>query len=102
MNQHQQESFFGCCTRVGAPADHEAQGGVRPLFFGRLLRILLGLAALGLTLYFGIDQLSLFGAIALGFLGLSFLVSGITANPGCELTALPNLARPAEKRVHFT
>ena len=74
---------------------------LRPLFFGRLLRILAGTATLGLTVYLGVDQLTVFGALALGCLGLSFVASGLIANPGCELSALPNMLLPEQKRQHF-
>jgi hypothetical protein len=71
-----------------------------PLFFGRLMRIVTGLVALGVIPFVGTDQLGFWGVACLGFLGLSFLISGIMGNPGCELTALPNLALPTAKRVH--
>lgn len=67
----------------------------RPLFFGRLLRVLAGL----LALYWGVQHWGAsFWSLFLIFLGLSFLVGGLAANPGCEITALPNLLR--RKPVH--
>ena len=39
--------------------------------------------------------------VALALLGLSFLIGGLLANPGCELTALPNLFLRSDKKVHF-
>ena len=36
--------------------------------------------------FFGIE-----GAIIFGFFGASFLISGVTGYPGCEITAIPNL-----------
>jgi len=33
----------------------------------------------------------LVGAILLGLLALSLILGGLTANPGCEVTALPNV-----------
>ncbi len=74
---------------------------LRPLFFGRLLRTLVGAGTLGLTVYLGVDQLTVFGTLALGCLGLSFVASGLIANPGCELSALPNMLLPEQKRRHF-
>jgi len=72
-----------------------------PLFFGRVSRVVLGAA----TLYWAAqvwspDWGALFLAGVLICLGLSFLVGGLMGNPGCEITALPNLALPPEKRVH--
>ena len=71
-----------------------------PLFFGRLMRIVTGLVTLAVIPFVGIDQLGFWGVACLGFLGLSFLIGGIMGNPGCEITALPNLALPTAKRVH--
>ena len=73
----------------------------KPLLVGRLLRVVAGVATLGLTVYLGVDQLSLFGVLALGCLGFSFIVSGLIANSGCEISALPNALLPEEKRQHF-
>ena len=75
---------------------------LEPLFFGRLSRVIFGLLTFGLILYLGPNDLPIWALIALALLGLSFLVGGLVANRGCELTALPNLALPPEKRVHFT
>ena len=71
-----------------------------PLFFGRFMRILTGLLTLAVIPFVGVDQLGFWGVAGLGFLGLSFLVGGIMGNPGCELTALPNLALPNSKKMH--
>jgi hypothetical protein len=72
-----------------------------PLFFGRLSRVLAGAA----TLYWAAEVWSadwgdLVLAAVLVWLGLSFLAGGLMGNPGCEITALPNLLLPAKKRVH--
>lgn len=69
----------------------------KPLFFGRLLRVVAGVASLAAVPAVG---LSSFWGVVLLFLGVSFLVGGLVGNPGCEITALPNLALPKEKRLH--
>jgi hypothetical protein len=73
---------------------------LKPLFFGRLSRVLAGVLALLAVPFVGFDGLAAVGAVALGGLGLSFLIGGVTANPGCEITALPNLLLRSDKRVH--
>jgi hypothetical protein len=40
------------------------------------------------------------GAAILAFLGLSFFIGGLVANPGCEITAILNLLLPEPKRLH--
>ncbi len=60
-----------------------------PLFFGRFLRILSGLA---LFVWLVISPPSgLPWQVVLVFLGLSLVVGGIMAYAGCEIWALPNL-----------
>ncbi len=71
---------------------------LKPLFWGRALRIVAGVVTLAFVPLVGL--LSLWGVVLL-FFGVSLLVGGITANPGCEITALPNLALPKDKRLHF-
>lgn len=61
----------------------------KPRLFGRLLRIAFGVATL--TALFFVNTIGLLGQLGLAFLGVSFLVGGIIGNPGCEITALPNL-----------
>jgi hypothetical protein len=73
---------------------------LKPLFFGRLSRVLAGVFALLAVPLVGFDGLAAVGAVVLGGLGLSFFVGGLTANPGCEITALPNLFLRSDKRVH--
>lgn len=73
---------------------------LKPLFFGRLSRLVFGVAALLAVPFVGFDGLQSVGAVALAVLGVSFLVGGLTANPGCEITALPNLLLRSEKRLH--
>ena len=60
-----------------------------PLFFGRLLRILLGLALLA-WLVITPPHGFLWRAV-LVFLGISLVAGGILAHPGCEIWVLPNL-----------
>lgn len=76
-------------------------GQLRPLFFGRLTRIIFGLISIYLAIHLGSDELGLAGMFGLVFLGVSFLVGGLMGNPGCELSALLNLILPAKKRVTF-
>ena len=72
-----------------------------PLRIGRLSRMGVGLATIVAAGLWGPSELSWLGFAALILLGLSFLVGGVVGNPGCELTALPNLALPLNKRLHF-
>jgi hypothetical protein len=73
---------------------------LKPLFFGRLSRVLAGVLALLVAPFVGFEGLEVVGALALGGLGLSFLIGGLMANPGCEITAIPNLLLRSDKRVH--
>ena len=73
---------------------------LRPLFFGRLTRVLVGLATLIVILAVGPSDLGPWWTIGLLFLGISFLIGGLSGNPGCEITALPNLILPSGKKVH--
>lgn len=61
----------------------------KPQLIGRLLRVLFGMATLVSLLFVG--SIGLLAQVAIAFLGVSFLVGGLKANPGCEITALPNL-----------
>ncbi len=76
---------------------------IRPLLVGRLTRVLFGLGALAGAVLVALqgDPATWLGAAALGLLGLSFLIGGLAANPGCELSALPNLVLPPDQRIHF-
>ena len=73
---------------------------LKPLLFGRLSRVLFGMGTFAVIVFVGPGQLSLWGTVALGLLGISFLVGGLMGNPGCEITALPNLFLSKENRVH--
>lgn len=71
----------------------------RPLFLGRLLRILVGTAlVLSASFVPDFDQ-AWIGTTALILGGATFVVAGIRANPGCEITALPNLLLPAHRQL---
>ena len=77
-------------------------GKLRPLAFGRAARVVFGLAALVGAAFVPWDEGGgMAGGLVLIFFGLSFLAGGLMANPGCEVTALPNLLLPAEKRINF-
>ena len=71
-----------------------------PLFFGRLARVIFGIALLGIVAILGVDKVSVIGAAIMIFLGVSMLLGGLMGNPGCEITAIPNLFRAREKRLH--
>lgn len=73
---------------------------LEPLFWGRLGRVLVGLGVLywGAEMWRGGDGGWL--AACLVLLGLSFVIGGVMGNPGCEITALPNLFLPADKSLH--
>ena len=73
---------------------------LKPLPFGRVTRVVFGMATLALIWVIGVETLSIWGALGMGFLGVSFLVGGLIGNPGCELTSLWNLAAPKGKRAH--
>ena len=67
-----------------------------PLFFGRLLRILAGVA-LCIWLFVSPPPGLVWQGLVL-FLGVSLVVGGIMAYAGCEVLALPNLL--LRKRLH--
>jgi hypothetical protein len=60
----------------------------KPLLVGRMLRIILGIVTL---VYLLRNPLSLIWQIILAFIGVSLIVGGIIAHPGCEIWALPSL-----------
>ena len=78
----------------------ESPGMLKPLFFGRMTRVLFGLGVFALIVIVGPASLTTLGTIGLSFLGVSFLIGGILANPGCEITAIPNLLLPKRSRAH--
>jgi hypothetical protein len=69
----------------------------KPMLFGRGLRILAGACALAIAIVVGPSG---FWGLLLLFVAASFIVGGLVANPGCEITALPNLVLSAAKRLH--
>ena len=73
---------------------------LEPLLIGRVSRIVFGIGTLVLIWIVGVDALGTIGTGALVFLGASFLIGGLMRNPGCEITAIPNLLRSEGKRVH--
>ena len=72
-----------------------------PMPVGRAIRVLLGIGTLYWMSEQGVAGLGLAGFAAVLFLGISFLLGGLNSNPGCELTAIPNLFLPKEEHVHF-
>lgn len=60
----------------------------KPLLGGRLLRMVLGIVAL---VYLLLNPLSVIWQIILAFIGVSLIVDGLIAHPGCEIWALPSL-----------
>ena len=83
-----------CCKKP------RSQAMVPPLFFGRLFRVITGVATLVLIPIVGSETLGGWGVTGLVFLGVSFIVSGLTGNPGCEVTVLPNLVLPTNRQIH--
>ena len=82
-------------------AEKKSLAKLEPLFFGRLGRVAAGAVVLYWAVeLWGPDSGSVIASILVGLLGLSFLVGGLVGNPGCEITALPNLFFPPEKRYH--
>lgn len=75
---------------------------LKPLFFGRLTRILSGIVILVIIGIIGPQVLTIWGTIALVLLGISLIVGGFMGNPGCEITAIPNLFLSEEKKLHCT
>jgi hypothetical protein len=73
---------------------------LEPLLFGRVSRILFGVGTFILIWVVGVDTLTFIGTGALVFLGASFLIGGLMGNPGCELTAIPNLFRSKENQIY--
>ena len=74
---------------------------IPPLPIGRISRILFGITTFVIIGLLGVDTLGFLGVAAIGALGLSFVIGGIFAIPGCEITAIPNLLLPRSMRFHF-
>ncbi len=73
---------------------------IKPLLFGRIARVLSGIGMFFVVWLITPQKLTLFGSAALMFLGVSLFVGGIMSNPGCEITAIPNLFLSNEKKLH--
>ncbi|PKN38710.1 MAG: hypothetical protein CVU52_11005 [Deltaproteobacteria bacterium HGW-Deltaproteobacteria-10] len=73
---------------------------LEPLFFGLVMRVLCGIGCFILIWIIGVDTLTLIGVAALAILGVSLIVGAIVRNPGCEITAIPNLFLSKKKQVH--
>lgn len=73
---------------------------IRPLTIGRLTRVLFGIGSFVVIAVLGTSTLGFIGSLVVAVLGISFVVGGLTGNPGCEITAVPNLVLPRSKRIH--
>ena len=71
----------------------------RPLFFGRLARVLSGVALLVGIPFVPDSEYSWLGIAGLVIAGLTFFIAGARANPGCEITAIPNLFLPPGRQL---
>ena len=71
---------------------------LQPMFFGRLLRVLAGVAFLIPIPFVPRFEHAWLAIAGLVLAALTFLAAGLTANPGCEITALPNLFLPPARR----
>ena len=80
--------------------DQGSSARIKPLAVGRVTRVLFGIGTLVAVALIGPSSLTAGGTIGLVFLGVSFLIGGVAGNPGCELTAIPNLFVPRPKRRH--
>jgi len=72
---------------------------LKPLFFGRLLRIAAGMACFVSIPFVPAFENAWLGSLALVLGGIVFVTAGILANPGCEITAPVNLFLPPERRI---
>ena len=72
----------------------------QPLLFGRLLRAAAGVACLVSIPFVPSFEYTGLGVLALVAAGSTFIIASITANPGCEITALPNLFLPRQRQIH--
>jgi hypothetical protein len=73
---------------------------LEPLFFGRVMRVFCGIGCFILIWIIGVDTLTLIGVVALAILGVSLIIGAIVRNPGCEITAIPNLFLSKKKQIH--
>jgi len=72
----------------------------RPLVIGRLTRVVFGIGTFVVIFALGPSTLGTIGTVLVAALGVSFVVGGFIGNPGCEITAIPNLVLPKSKRIH--
>ncbi len=72
----------------------------KPLLGGRILRGAVGVAFLAGIPFVPEFDLAWLGILALVVAGAIFLLAGILANPGCELTAPVNVFLPHDRRLH--
>lgn len=72
---------------------------LRPMLIGRLVRVFTGLALFLSVPFVPEFDLAWTGGTALVLGGATFVVAGVRANPGCEITALPNLLLPANRQL---
>jgi len=80
--------------------NEKSSARLTPLFVGRVTRVLFGVGTFVLIAVIGPSALTTWGVVALVALGLSFVIGGMVGNPGCELTAIPNLVLPKKKKLH--
>ena len=81
-------------------SDRKSRATLKPLFVGRVTRIVFGIGTLVAVAILRPATLSDGATIGLVFLGVSFLIGGIMGTPGCELMAIPNLFVARGKRRH--
>jgi hypothetical protein len=70
---------------------------LKPLLVGRLTRVIFGVGAFALI---WVESPGWIGTAILALLGFSFVIGGLVSNPGCEITAIPNLFLPDQRRLH--
>ena len=80
--------------------DKHSLAKLKPLFVGRISRVVAGVATLAAISFLDYAGEDVIVSLALLVLGLSFVIGGLMANPGCEITALLNLVLPPKKRLH--
>ena len=74
-------------------------GYPRPLLFGRLARILTGVALWVASAFVPDSDAAWLARLAFAAGGLVFVLAGWIANPGCEITAPVNLFRRPQNRL---
>ena len=79
---------------------HKDLSETRPLAIGRVTRVLFGIGTFAAVFIVGPSAIGTIGTVLAVALGVSFVVGGLIGNPGCEITAVPNLLLPESKRIH--